>query len=412
MLHRNNGGNIFRRLKLTYPPRPPGATMEPVLSSSADAFHIKSLPQGPHIQECLFEGHNDDGIALHGTYALVVDAMHTSAPTLTPMMSTGMMRAPSLDIQRQSNISDHSIESHFRLWVTSADFAVGDSLKLYDDHFLFSGWLTVDAIERASPAGSYAPPHNHSHSMPNKKLLPEPKAWYQVLNVTGMGIRRPIDVGFDYIVFNTNRSCSGFEIVNTTIRNHRARAMLIKASHGIIANNHIENSTLGGIVVTPELYWGEGDYVNNLTIMGNYIRSVCIGQQCYGGVAIGAKDPSAGFAGGPPYGHTDVRVLNNSLVNISQMNIWVSSTNRVEVSGNKIIEPYAYAPVATCCPPYPFPGGLVSWFTNSTHIIVGRNCIYDSTGLARNYTNFYMTDSVTASHIIDGGFQNCNSRSK
>ena len=39
---------------------------------SADAFHANGVPVGPTIEHSTFEGHNDDGIALHGSYALVV----------------------------------------------------------------------------------------------------------------------------------------------------------------------------------------------------------------------------------------------------------------------------------------------------------------------------------------------------
>lgn len=122
--------------------------------------------------------------------------------------------------------------------------------------------------------------------MPDTKLLPEPLGRYQTLEVLGV---LPQGVGFDFVVFNTDRGPSRFALLNTTILNHRARAMLIQASHGRIEANHIENSTLGGIVVAPELYWGEGDYVTNVTITRNLIRSVCIGKQCYGGLALGGK---------------------------------------------------------------------------------------------------------------------------
>jgi hypothetical protein len=76
---RNIGRNTFDGLVLTYPDLPEGATVGPVLSASADGFHLAQLPFGPTIVNCLFEGHNDDGIAIHGAYSLVVDSSSSSS---------------------------------------------------------------------------------------------------------------------------------------------------------------------------------------------------------------------------------------------------------------------------------------------------------------------------------------------
>eukprot|EP00937_MAST-01D_sp_MAST-1D-sp2_P002195 g2195.t1 len=246
----NMGGNTFSGLRLTYPPRPVGATADPVLSASADAFHANGVPVGPVIEHSLFEGHNDDGIALHGSYSLVVD--HT-------------------DLNEASGAGAASETMQSLIWVTSGDFAVGNTLKLYDTEFAYAGLAIVTAVQPAQPPGRYVPPHNTSHTMPNKKLLPEPQASYQVITIAGTtpGTVLPTALGFDWVVFNAARGCSTFALRNNTIRNHRARGMLIKASNGVIEGNTIENSTLGGIVVTPELSWGEGDFVTNLTIADN-----------------------------------------------------------------------------------------------------------------------------------------------
>jgi hypothetical protein len=375
---RNMGGNTFERLWLTYPDPPAGSASAssdsvilssagahttmmgpglpltwPVLSSSADAFHLSGVPIGPTIKSCVLEGHNDDGIALHGSYSVVVDA-------------------------------DLTVDAAgaFRLWVTSADYQPGNVIKIYDTRFLLADTLRVTGVAAPTPNGKYAPPHNASHTMPGKALLPEPHTWYQVLNVTTTnGSAPPSGIGFDYVAFNTDRSCSSFALINNTIRNHRARGMLVKASNGLIRGNHIENSTLGGIVITPELYWGEGDFVSNVTVENNTVRSVCIGKQCYGGLALGAMDPSKAFAGGPPYGHSDIRIVGNRFENISQMSLWVSSTKGVRVVNNTFESPYAYTPVADCCPPYPIPkvwpntDRMIAWMTETSSANVSGNCV-------------------------------------
>ena len=72
--HDGQGGNDYNNCTVTYGPKPQGATEEPLLSSDADAFHSAGMRQGPTLENCLFEGMNDDGIAVHGHSALVEEA--------------------------------------------------------------------------------------------------------------------------------------------------------------------------------------------------------------------------------------------------------------------------------------------------------------------------------------------------
>jgi len=67
-----DGGNYYN-YTLSYPPKPDGATEEPLLASNADAFHSNSVRTGPTLENCLLEGMGDDGIPIHGWYALVME---------------------------------------------------------------------------------------------------------------------------------------------------------------------------------------------------------------------------------------------------------------------------------------------------------------------------------------------------
>jgi hypothetical protein len=55
-------------------PRPPEAVTDPLFSSTADAFHSTDVRKGPVLEQCYFEAMADDGIAIHGTYSLVLRA--------------------------------------------------------------------------------------------------------------------------------------------------------------------------------------------------------------------------------------------------------------------------------------------------------------------------------------------------
>ena len=62
----------------------------------------------------------------------------------------------------------------------------------------------------------------------------------------------------------------------------------VQASNGTIEGNLINGSTLGGIIITPELSWGEAGFVRNLIVKGNHITNVGYGKQSYGAIALGA----------------------------------------------------------------------------------------------------------------------------
>jgi hypothetical protein len=411
----NIGNNTFSRLVLTYPDPPAGSTALPVLSSSADAFHIAGVTVGPTIEHSVLEGHHDDGIALHGHYSLVVqsDDGTTQSDDRTARQSQhDSVQSDDRTTRQSQHDSVHSDDRTARhsphvlshgsasIVVTDADFGVGHALRLYDTAFHLAATARVTSVTRLP---GYVPPHNVSHTMPS--VLARAHSFLRLgLQLRTLPPHRPID--WDSIVFNTARGCAGFALRNNTIRNHRARGMLVKADHGVISDNHIENSTLGGIIITPELYWGEGDYVTNLTVTRNVVRNVCIGKQCYGGIALGAKGPGGGFVPGAPYGHRDIRITNNSIENVSQLSLLVTSAQYINMSDNSVVSPYTYTPVATCGPPLPFPKGQVVWMSEAGDVTVAANCIRQPGGLVPPAAWFNVTASVVNSSVA-GGFREC-----
>ena len=60
------------------------------------------------------------------------------------------------------------------------------------------------------------------------------------------------------------------------ITNHRARSIHIKANNGVIQNNVVENPNIYGMLLTPDLYFLEGDFQNNVTISNNYVSAPCV----------------------------------------------------------------------------------------------------------------------------------------
>ena len=60
------------------------------------------------------------------------------------------------------------------------------------------------------------------------------------------------------------------------VTNHRARSIHIKANNGVIANNVVENPNIYGMLLTPDLYFLEGDFQHNVTISNNYVSAPCV----------------------------------------------------------------------------------------------------------------------------------------
>ena len=57
--------------KITYGPPPPGATVPPIVSGTADGLHCLYGNPGPDIENCVIEGTPDDCIAIHGGYGTI-----------------------------------------------------------------------------------------------------------------------------------------------------------------------------------------------------------------------------------------------------------------------------------------------------------------------------------------------------
>lgn len=324
------GGNTYERLTITFPLTPPGAAFPPLLSTSADGFHSAGSPRGPTIIDSLIEGNNDDGIAIHGLFTLIVDADVASG----------------------------------RIWVAThgsfLEYSVGSELLLYDSTFAPrptpaapafapAALYTIKAATALPP--SYRPPHNVSHTMPSQSLV-VPGTSFAVLTLDA-ATPLPSDTAFDWVLSDKSKCGNGFTLRNNTIRNHRARGMLIKASHGVIEDNRITNSSLGGIIITPELYWREASYAHELVVRNNSIDLRSSGRQSYGGIALGAVAPGGGLA--VAQGHSAIAILDNTLTQAGYAPIWLSSAGNVTLLRNTLLQPFPAPPnntyLPTCCEP-------------------------------------------------------------
>jgi hypothetical protein len=271
-------------------PRPPEAVSDPLFSSTADAFHSTDVRKGPVLEQCYFEAMADDGIAIHGTYSLVFRA--------------------------EGN----------KFVINHGTFQPGDPLRLFDRRGQPGGEAVVRSIQ---PLEGF---HNTKKS---QRAAVSDHTGGPYFEVT---LDRPLPADFDYLVSNPAATGSGYVLRDNTIRNHRARGMLLKADNGLVEGNLIEGSTMGGIVVTPEFWWYEADYSRNVTIRNNTIRQVASAPRQLGAVLVAAigEIPIRGC------GHQHIVLDGNRFEDLNGVNLFISSACDVTVRNNLFVRPQRF----------------------------------------------------------------------
>ena len=288
-----NGGNYFN-YTLTYGPRPKGATVDPLISSVADAFHSGGTRKGPTLEGCLLEGMCDDAIPIHSSYMLVMQA----------------------DGRKLYYLARQNVNP----------LKPGMRIRLFDPRERFLCEAVVKSTDKAE--SGFRLPH-----LPADKLV-----YYRLESDRDLPV---IPAGSRLSTPDT--AGSGFVVRNCVIRNHRARGFLIKADDGLIENNLIEGSTVAGLIATPQFGWNESCYSRNLTIRNNTFRSNSYSTgvtkpESYvpGAVNIKSDAPSKGPAG---YGHRNIRILGNVFENQDGTNLHIDNAQDVLIEGNRFVRP-------------------------------------------------------------------------
>lgn len=277
------GGNHYR-FAVKPGPAPPNARRSPLFSSTADAFHSVNVRKGPVVEDCHFEAMADDGIAIHGTYSLVVEV------------------------------------SGKRLVVSKGALRAGDPVRLFDRMDRPAGEAVAVQVR---PLEGYAVKRKSGRdTLADNAAGP----YFEVL------LSRPLKAEFDDLISDPAASGSGYIVRRNTILNHRARGMLLKAENGLVEGNTIDGSTMGGIVLTPEVWWNEAGPSRNVTIRNNVVRNVATAPGQAGGIVVTANDskPVAGCV------HQNIRIESNRFENIGGVNLRITSACGVIVRNNTI----------------------------------------------------------------------------
>ncbi|MEK6795056.1 MAG: right-handed parallel beta-helix repeat-containing protein [Spirochaetota bacterium] len=297
----NGGGNRYLGMRITPGPVPPGATEARLKANTADGIHVISSMPGPHIENCLIEGHSDDGIAIHGHYALV---LRDSGTRITVMPKNDVLPFTTNSIVRFTRTADGSVFAQATV----------------------AGITPSAAADRPGYEAVKG-----SLSIENKGIRDSMKTYYEIDLDTAVNAA-PGD-GIDCPAKNGD----GFIVRGNTIRNHRARGLLIKASDGIIENNIIDGSSIAGIVVAPELiFWLEAGNSWNLTIRSNVIRNSGYERSSTGSSQAGMISVIANGASGyaAPAAQRNIEIADNIVERCCGVNLLITAASNVTVRNN------------------------------------------------------------------------------
>lgn len=287
-----DGANFYDHIAAKPGPKPEGAKAEPLMSENADAFHSAGTKVGPTIQNALFTRMPDDGIAIHGEYQMVR--------------------------QQEGNVL-----TCMRPW-GGLPYAVGDRVGLVAKNGVPGGEACVTAVK--SLPDSFLPPleTEFPHFRDNR-------CFFQLT------LDQPLAAKEGDVVSNLDHTGSGFVLRGNSIINHRARGLLLKASDGLVENNLVDGSSIAGLVIGPELWWGEGNYAHRVTIRGNtfthcgYATTGPWSDQAGALTVLGTGDsPDA-------RGHSDITIENNFFVANDGVNVVLDGLENSSFIGNRFL---------------------------------------------------------------------------
>ena len=193
------------------------AVHAPVLSTAADGLHSSHASNGPIVENCMFERMGDDGIAIHGSYQLVVSSPNNTTVILAASGSWG-----------------------------KTPVQVGDRLWLYDPKLRPIAELQVASFAPMAP--SYLPSGNPaSRSLPKRYHQAGPFLSVRLTKALPSADHLGSRVGFDWLVSNANRTGNSFALRNNTVRDNHARAVNLKASEGDVLYNTFSGNFHGTV---------------------------------------------------------------------------------------------------------------------------------------------------------------------
>lgn len=298
-------GNHYLGIKITPGPTPTLGDEPRLRSMNADGIHSKHATLGPRIENCLIESLGDDAIAINGDYDLIIEAEENIVVIAS---------------KRDTEIQ------------------VGDTVRSFSTGGVQNFETIVEAIEAKVPTTEYTDALNAIKvSRPNLQNPDLFKDFYELTLAISVAAT-PGDS-----ICASDRKGNGFIVRNNTIRNKRARGILIKAEDGVIEGNTIEDNHMGAIVLAPELNWLEAGFSRSVQIRNNRIKRSGINASMWSTIQAGVITVAAesGSAFAPAGGHLDIEITGNRIDSSLGANILATSVTGLTIQDNVMVNTHS-----------------------------------------------------------------------
>jgi len=178
------------------------------------------------------------------------------------------------------------------------------------------------------------------------------------------------------VLYNLSSANANFTIRGNTFVGHRRHGLLIRSGKGVIENNTFDHICGVGIIVQNGMAL-EGPIAFDVTIRNNKVIGVSQSRNHgegahYGGIVVGTN--MVGHKPAPKRGITNIRILNNTIIDPPRYGINIFSATDVTVSGNTV--------TATAKSPK-FGAGAALRVDNCSGVVVDKLTVTDPRDVAK-----------------------------
>lgn len=281
-----------------------------MMSAAADATHFVGCKGRISLIDCLFENMHDDGTNVHGVYTLLdyVVNNNTVAVKLNHVQQFGF------------------------------DFAAkGDSVRLVDRATMTPyAILVVKDVKKINEEYSYLIFAEDIKSVVKPNTAVENISWYP-----------------NHVI-----------IKGCTIRNNRARGILISTSGNVeITNNYFANEMAAISIGGDANFWWESGPVNKVLISNNVFGNCCTSKLNQAVIMVDPNILKPKLSGG--YFEKNITITNNTFKTFDNPILKARSTDGLKFSNNTIIQTKTF-------PPF-YPHNAAIDITYSTNIVIQKN---------------------------------------
>lgn len=285
------GDMIFNKVDVIPGDKPLLASVKRLRSSNADGIHVRSTDGHIRMTDCRCEYTGDDSLVLTSFYAPIVDV---------PAENTVRLVSKDMD-----------------------NWKPGDELELYEH-------ASMQQVVRSMVSATKAPLTESQVKALTDQYFPQ---WrYADDTAYDVVLDSPVNALPGDLVSNRNLSNEEFLIADCSVKNTRARGILVKAGNGMISNCVVETTWLAGLQMRPEaMTFMEGDYAHDVQVVGNRLNNCGIISLAKGSIRLDAADAYGWSA----FGHTGILFEDNVISNAPGASIYMQYAADIEFRDNR-----------------------------------------------------------------------------